>query len=97
MDNSMIKSLVDELTEKISAENITITEGSASTKELKSLADYASKIGAKKIVEIGFNAGFSSAVFLANNPGCTVTSFDIGDKIKARNKQLEFFITGFWI
>jgi predicted O-methyltransferase YrrM len=30
------------------------------------------------IMEIGFNAGHSSELFLANNPKCVVVSFDIG-------------------
>lgn len=32
----------------------------------------------KHILEIGFNAGHSSDLFLNINPDCTVTSFDIG-------------------
>jgi len=34
---------------------------------------------AKNIMEIGFNAGHSSVVFLKNNPDCKVVSFDLGE------------------
>ena len=33
----------------------------------------------KNILEIGFNAGHSSDLFLDNNQGCSVISFDIGE------------------
>lgn len=32
-----------------------------------------------RVLEIGFNAGHSSEVFLRNNPTLTVTSFDLGE------------------
>jgi predicted O-methyltransferase YrrM len=38
----------------------------------------ASNSNIKHILEIGFNAGHSSDLFLNINPDCTVTSFDIG-------------------
>lgn len=38
----------------------------------------ASNSNIKNILEIGFNAGHSSDLFLNINPDCTVTSFDIG-------------------
>jgi FkbM family methyltransferase len=39
---------------------------------------YISK-NAKNILEIGFNAGHSSELFLKNNPGCNIVSFDLGE------------------
>jgi predicted O-methyltransferase YrrM len=35
--------------------------------------------GAKSILEIGFNAGHSSEIFLKNNTHCKVVSFDLGE------------------
>lgn len=33
----------------------------------------------KRVLEIGFNTGFSSEIFLEANPDCSVLSFDLGE------------------
>ena len=52
-------------------------EGSTSPEELHYLASTAQKTGASLIGEIGFNAGFSTQVFLTANPEAKVVSFDL--------------------
>jgi predicted O-methyltransferase YrrM len=42
------------------------------------LSSYSEKNNVKTVLEIGFNAGHSSDVFLKSNENVTVTSFDIG-------------------
>jgi predicted O-methyltransferase YrrM len=42
------------------------------------VASYTAKSNVKNVLEIGFNAGHSSDVFLKSNDNITVTSFDIG-------------------
>lgn len=46
------------------------------TRELRQLVSSA-KI--KTVLEIGFNNGHSSDIFLQSNPNCKVTSFDLGE------------------
>ena len=52
-------------------------EGSTSPEELLYLASTAQRSGAVVIGEIGFNAGFSTQVFLTANPKARVVSFDL--------------------
>lgn len=52
-------------------------EGSTSPEELLYLASLAQRTGAGLIGEIGFNAGFSTQVFLTANPQARVVSFDL--------------------
>lgn len=52
-------------------------EGSTSPEELLYLASTAQRTGAGLIGEIGFNAGFSTQVFLTANPEARVVSFDL--------------------
>lgn len=54
-------------------------EGSSDESELSYLARVAKSKDVGKIAEIGFNAGFSSYVFLESNPTATVYSFDLGE------------------
>ena len=42
------------------------------------LRDLVSSPTIQRVLEIGFNAGHSSDVFLSANPACTVTSFELG-------------------
>jgi predicted O-methyltransferase YrrM len=67
------------LDEFLRTKNTVIVEGysqqlPAQIEDLKRLTSTS-----KNIMEIGFNAGHSSEIFLKNNPDCHVTSFDIGD------------------
>lgn len=52
-------------------------EGSTSAEELLFLAASARRAGARLIGEIGFNAGFSTQVFLSACPDSRVVSFDL--------------------
>ncbi|GAA1905273.1 class I SAM-dependent methyltransferase [Williamsia serinedens] len=54
-------------------------EGSANATELAALTSLASTPGIRRVVEIGFNAGFSSHAFLSAHPDIVVTSFDLGE------------------
>ncbi|WP_299572304.1 class I SAM-dependent methyltransferase [uncultured Williamsia sp.] len=54
-------------------------EGSASETELAALRTLAEAPGIRRVVEIGFNAGFSTHAFLSAHPDVTVTSFDLGE------------------
>lgn len=54
-----------------------LLEGSTSAEELLYLASTAQRTGAGLIGEIGFNAGFSTQVFLTANPEARVVSFDL--------------------
>ncbi|MGU3294683.1 class I SAM-dependent methyltransferase [Williamsia sp. M5A3_1d] len=54
-------------------------EGSVSDTEMEFLESLARRDGVRRIVEIGFNAGFSSHAFLRADPQVEVTSFDLGD------------------
>ena len=55
-------------------------EGSTSPEELHYLAGTVENTGAGLIGEIGFNAGFSTQVFLTANPEATVVSFDLAER-----------------
>lgn len=54
-------------------------EGSVSDTEMEFLESLARRSDVRRIVEIGFNAGFSSHAFLRADPQVEVTSFDLGD------------------
>ena len=54
-------------------------EGSANATELAALTTLARRPGTRRVVEIGFNAGFSTHAFLSAHPDVTVTSFDLGE------------------
>jgi predicted O-methyltransferase YrrM len=54
-------------------------EGSANAEQLAFLSATAAKEEIRQIVEIGFNAGFSSYAFLSANPSAHVTSFDLAE------------------
>ncbi|MEH3156256.1 MAG: class I SAM-dependent methyltransferase [Gordonia paraffinivorans] len=54
-------------------------EGSANATELAALTSLASTPGVRRVVEIGFNAGFSSHAFLSAHADVVVTSFDLGE------------------
>jgi len=47
--------------------------------QVADLKDLTKDPSIKTILEIGFNAGHSSELFLENNPNVSVTSFDIGE------------------
>ncbi len=53
-------------------------EGSASFDELHYLQNLVRKSKGKKVLEIGFNAGFSSYAMLEADPAAEVVSFDLG-------------------
>ncbi len=65
--------------EYLSKQGFTIEEGSASLEQLRYLAKLACRQNVKIIGEVGFNAGFSSYVFLKANPKAKVISFDIAE------------------
>jgi predicted O-methyltransferase YrrM len=46
--------------------------------QMKDLVDFSQKDGVKRILEIGFNAGHSSEIFLKSNDQASVVSFDLG-------------------
>jgi predicted O-methyltransferase YrrM len=54
-------------------------EGSANAEQLAFLGALAADDDVQQIVEIGFNAGFSSYAFLSANPRAHVTSFDLAE------------------
>jgi predicted O-methyltransferase YrrM len=54
-------------------------EGSANAEQLAFLRAAAAGEEIRQIVEIGFNAGFSSYAFLSANPRAHVTSFDLAE------------------
>ena len=55
-----------------------ITEGSSSPEQQDYLRNLVQRSGARRVGEIGFNAGFSSLAFLSAHPDVQVVSFDIG-------------------
>ena len=59
-------------------------EGSSSPEELLFLLETALSAKARRIVEIGFNGGFSAQTFLLSHPETTVLSFDLGKRRAAR-------------
>ncbi len=61
--------------------NITNIEGNTGQvfKQINILKNLCSNPNIKNILEIGFNAGHSSEIFLSNNPECKVVSFDLGN------------------
>ena len=82
------------LEEFFKSNNIEITEGSCNniTKqyfELKKICNENSN--ANKILEIGFNAGFSAELFLKNT-NCSLYSFDIGEHFNSYLKFGKMFI-----
>jgi len=60
--------------------NAKISEGNSHqiVRQINLLSYLAKKKDIKNILEIGFNAGHSSEIFLLANPDCNVVSFDIG-------------------
>jgi predicted O-methyltransferase YrrM len=54
-----------------------VTEGSTNQDELAYLAGLVTRIGARRIGEIGFNAGMSSLAFLEASRTAEVVSFDL--------------------
>ncbi|SPM32416.1 hypothetical protein AB431_21135 [Mycobacterium rhizamassiliense] len=64
-------------------------EGSSSAEELMYLVQVARRTRARRIAEIGFNAGCSSYALLKYVPDATVVSFDLGEHASvAVNKKL---------
>ena len=59
-------------------------EGSSSPEELQFLLETTRRSDARRIVEIGFNGGFSAQTFLSAHPDTTVLSFDLGRRRAAR-------------
>lgn len=53
-------------------------EGSSSPAQQDYLRELVRRSGARRVAEIGFNAGFSSLAFLSADPDVHVVSFDIG-------------------
>jgi len=70
--------MIVEVSGLIAAKGFRIREGSASPEELLYLAGTAQRSGARRVAEVGFNAGFSSTAFLMADPHVDVVSFDIG-------------------
>ena len=68
------------LQEKLEASSVGTLEGYSQLcpDETKFLKEIASSKDIETILEIGFNAGHSSELFLSANPDATVVSFDIG-------------------
>ena len=60
--------------------NCNVTEGYSEQvpEQVKILKDLVNNDKIKNVLEIGFNAGHSSCLFLENNKQCNVYSFDIG-------------------
>jgi len=54
-----------------------VIEGCTSSEELAYLAGLVSNGNIKLVGEVGFNAGFSSYIFLDTNPDIKVVSFDL--------------------
>lgn len=46
--------------------------------QINRLTEFVKHEGVRTVLEIGFNAGHSSEIFLSGNPDCTVVSFDLG-------------------
>jgi predicted O-methyltransferase YrrM len=57
--------------------------------DLKTLV---SRPNVKRILEIGFNTGFSTEIFLSTNPECTVVSFDLceWDYVKKAKNYIDY-------
>lgn len=72
--------MLGELLQKYAAANIPVTEGSISLDQMNFFYDFLNNKGreVRTILEIGFNGGLSSALFLAANKNINVVSIDIG-------------------
>ena len=68
-----------ELTAGLLSQGYTLYEGTATAEQLAWLDDLVRRTGAARVVEVGFNAGFSSYAFLAAGPHVEVVSFDLGE------------------
>ena len=68
------------LTKYLSSQGITQFEGFTQQipQQVEDLKHLVKSNNIKKVLEIGFNAGHSSEIFLENNKDCTVLSFDLG-------------------
>lgn len=55
-----------------------IIEGSVGDAQVAYIQNLISKNDVKRVLEIGFNGGLSSAAFLSARPDVTVVSFDLG-------------------
>ena len=81
------------LKEYIINNNIKISEGHSGNKldQRKLLTKLVSKDNIKNILEIGFNAGHSSELFLSQNNNVNVVSFDVGyhDSVKLCKKFID--------
>ena len=66
------------LTEYYKTNNIRILEGNSTESQLQSEFLNKYKESFTNVLEIGFNAGHSSEIFLGSNPNSKITSIDVG-------------------
>lgn len=67
------------MNEYMSNINFRITEGSISHNQSRFLEGFIKSKQCKKIMEIGFNGGISSAIMLSSDQDIHVVSFDLGE------------------
>ena len=67
------------LRQELELRKAVITEGGASEDECAFLGELVRLHAPTRVMEIGFNAGFSSEAFLLASSNLVVTSFDIGE------------------
>jgi len=77
MNSKQTSEIIKDIKKQLFLKGRVVTEGSGSPEELAYLSEVVTRYEARRVVEIGFNAGFSSAVFLETHPDVTVLSFDI--------------------
>lgn len=77
---SVVASISMNLDEHLAAAGHTVFEGHSGQepRETAVLRELVTRPGVQRVLEIGFNAGHSSDLFLSANPRCEVLSFDLG-------------------
>lgn len=70
---------MQEINDYLASLGLKIREGSSTEEELQYLSELTKQIKPKIIGEVGFNAGYSSYIFLQSYPNSRVVSFDIGE------------------
>lgn len=87
-DDAAMEAAIRRIEQYLIGRGHTITEGSASAREMQFLAEYARTHSAiSRVFEIGFNAGLSATALLMARDDISVVSFDICDHPYASDAQ----------
>jgi predicted O-methyltransferase YrrM len=78
-DVDRYRRMTEEIAATLQAQGFSWTEGTSSPEQLAWLADLVRHTRARRIVEVGFHAGYSSHAFLHSTSEAHVVSFDLGE------------------